>query len=156
MSRFYHVCFVVPDLEAAMRDLSTAAAVEWREPMAASIGEWDYRIVFTAGGEPFIELIEAPPGGPWGDTDEPRFHHLGWWTSDIDAGTDRLAKAGFPQAFSGCPYGRPFAYHHIDSIGGHVELVGHGRQPSFIDAWNPGGDRMPAINEEAHPWNPSH
>lgn len=153
MSRFYHVCFAVPDLEAAMGDLTTAAGVRWSEPVAASIGEWDYRIVFTRGGEPaaaappFIELIEAAPGGPWGDTSKPRFHHLGWWTSDIEAGTDRLTAAGFPQTFTGCPYGRPFAYHHLDSIGAHVELVDADRQPAFIDAWNPGGAPMPAIDE---------
>ncbi|MFH8403868.1 VOC family protein [Streptomyces sp. NPDC018019] len=155
MSDFYHVCFTVPHLEAAMRDLTTAAAVQWSEPVEASIGEWDYRIVFTAGGAPYIELIEAPPGGPWGDTSRPGFHHLGWWTSDFTSGTDRLSAAGFPQTFSGCPFGRPFAYHRLDSLGGHVELVGLGRQPVFIDTWNPGGDPMPAINEEAYPWNPS-
>ncbi|MET8681760.1 VOC family protein [Streptomyces sp. NPDC004647] len=154
MSGFYHVCFVVPDLDAAMRDFTTAAAVKWKKPVKAQIGEWDYRIVFTAGGAPFIELIEAPSDGPWGDTSEPRFHHLGFWTSDISAGAERLTRNGFTEAFSGCPYGRPFAYHRMDSIGGHIELVDLGRQPSFLDAWHSGGDPMPAIDEEAFPWNP--
>ncbi|WP_432930714.1 VOC family protein [Microbispora sp. CA-135349] len=121
---------------------------------AGAVGEWDYRIVFTAGGPPFIELIEAAPGGPWGDTAEPAFHHLGWWTSDVRAAGERLAAAGFPEEFSGCPFGRPFAYHRVTSIGGRVEVVALAQQPAFIDAWNPGGEPMPAINEEAHPWNP--
>lgn len=147
MSDFYHVCFAVPDLEAAMRDLASAAGVRWSEPVADSIGEWDYRIVFTAGGAPFIELIEAAPGGPWGDTREPRFHHLGWWTSDLAAGAERLASSGHPQEFSGCPYGRAFVYHRLDSIGAHVELVDADRQPGFLDTWNPGGHPMPQIDE---------
>lgn len=156
MSAFYHVCFTVPDLNAAMQDFSAAAGVTWKEPVSASIGEWDYRIVFTAGGAPFIELIEAPSGGPWGDTTEARFHHLGFWTSDIEAGSRRLTQNGFPQAFSGCPYGRPFAYHRLNSIGSHIELVDQDRQQSFIDTWHHGGQPMPAINEETFPWNPSH
>ncbi|TDC72160.1 VOC family protein [Streptomyces hainanensis] len=156
MTGFYHVCFTVPELEAAMRDLTAAAGVRWSDPVASSIGDCDYRIVFTRGGPPFIELIQAAPGGPWGDTGAAGFHHLGWWTSDIAAGTDRLAAAGLPQAFTGCPLGRPFAYHRLDSIGAHVELVEAGRQPGFIDTWNPGGRPMPAIDEEAHPWNQSH
>ncbi|MER7109419.1 VOC family protein [Streptomyces sp. NPDC000229] len=155
MTGLYHVCFTVPDLEAAMRDLTTAAAVGWQKPVKARIGEWEYRIVFTTGGAPFIELIEAAPGGPWGDTSEPGFHHIGFWTSNIEAGTERLTANGMPEEFSGCPYGRPFAYHRVPGIGANLELVEITRQPSFIDAWNPGGDPMPAINEEAYPWNAS-
>ncbi|MFF9644041.1 VOC family protein [Kitasatospora aureofaciens] len=148
MTAFYHVCFTVPDLSAAMADLTTAAGVEWREPVAGRIGEWDYRIVFTAGDAPYIELIEAPAGGPWGDASEARFHHLGFWSSDVTAGAARLDTAGFSEAFSGCPYGRPFVYHRLDSIGAQVELVDLARQSDFLAAWNPDGAAMPAISEE--------
>ncbi|MGK5558397.1 VOC family protein, partial [Actinomadura kijaniata] len=138
MSGFYHVCFTVPELETAMHDLSAAAGVRWNEPAQASIGDWDYRIVFTTGEAPFIELIEAPPGGPWGDTSRPGFHHLGWWTTDLNSGSERLTEAGLPETFTGCPYGRPFAYHRVDSIGGHVELVDLTRQAAFLETWNLG------------------
>lgn len=148
---FYHVCFTVPDLAAAMRDFTPAAAVEWQQPADDRIGEWDYRIVFTAGGPPFIELIEAPTGGPWGDTSQPCFHHMGFWTSDITAATARLNRNGLPETFAGCPYGRPFAYHYLDSIGAHLEVVGQQRQKSFVDTWHPGGAPMPAIDEETVP-----
>lgn len=148
MTAFYHVCFTVPDLSVAMADLTTAAGVEWREPVAGRIGEWDYRIVFTAGDAPYIELIEAPAGGPWGDASGARFHHLGFWSSDVTAGAARLDAAGFPEAFSGCPYGRPFVYHRLDSISAQVELVDLARQSDFLAAWNPDGAAMPAISEE--------
>jgi catechol 2,3-dioxygenase-like lactoylglutathione lyase family enzyme len=154
VSDFYHVCFTVPDLDAAMRDLTAAAAVRWSEPQEGTLDGWPYRIVFTQGGAPFIELIETAPGGPWGDTSTPGFHHLGWWTSDIKAGTDRLTRNGFPQTFNGCPYGRPFAYHRLDSIGGHIELVAADRQPDFISTWSHDAEPMPAIKEETYPWGP--
>lgn len=47
MTAFHHVCFTVSDLSTAMADLTTATGVEWREPAAGRIGEWDHRIGFT-------------------------------------------------------------------------------------------------------------
>ncbi|GAA3737631.1 catechol 2,3-dioxygenase-like lactoylglutathione lyase family enzyme [Spinactinospora alkalitolerans] len=148
MTAFYHVCFAVPDLEAAMRDLRGAAGVEWSEPKRDRLAEWDYRIVFTRGGPPFIELIEGPAGSPWDASDGPRFDHLGYWSDSVEAGSRRLADQGMAEDFSGCPYGRPFAYHRVDSIGARVELVDAARQPGFLANWHPGGDAMPAISEK--------
>ncbi|WP_274914570.1 VOC family protein [Streptomyces sp. WZ-12] len=75
---FYHVCFVVPDMAAAIRDLGAAAGVEFSAPRADRIGEWDFRIAFTRGAPPHIELIEpAAPGGPWDASEGARFDHLG-------------------------------------------------------------------------------
>ena len=57
--------FVVADLKAAMAELSSAMGVEWNEPLERELGPWKYRITFSKAGQPFLELIEAPPGGPW-------------------------------------------------------------------------------------------
>ncbi|MFI9723202.1 VOC family protein [Streptomyces sp. NPDC052396] len=147
MTSFYHVCFVVPDLERAMHDFRRAAGLEWSEPVSDRIGEWDFRIVFTTGGPPFIELIEGPAGSPWDATAGARFDHLGFWTDDIHQGSRRLTEQGLPPDFSGCPFGRPFTYHHMPSIGARIELVDLGRQSAFLDAWHPGGAPMPGIAE---------
>ncbi|WP_030663133.1 VOC family protein [Streptomyces rimosus] len=147
MTAFYHVCFAVPDIERAMRDFSRATGTEWREPVSDRIGEWDFRIVFTGGGPPFVELIEGPPGSPWDASGGARFDHIGFWTGDVETGSRRLAEQGVPVDFSGCPYGRPFAYHRMDSIGARVELVDVSRQPAFLDRWHPGGAPMPALDE---------
>lgn len=149
MTTFYHVCFAVPDLEQAMRDLEHAAGVEWSEPLSDRIGDWDFRIVFTKGGAPFIELIEANAGSPWDASGGARFDHLGFWSSDVERGSARLAAHELPEDFSGCPYGRPFAYHRVDSIGARVELVDLSRQDGFLGRWQPGGPPMPAIDEGA-------
>ncbi|MGW0564941.1 hypothetical protein ACWDZ4_31175 [Streptomyces sp. NPDC003016] len=58
-----------------------------------------------------------------------------------------LALEGMPVDFSGCPYGRPFAYHRLDSIGVRIELVDISRQVGFLNRWHPGGEPMPAIDE---------
>ncbi|MCZ4101052.1 VOC family protein [Streptomyces sp. H39-C1] len=151
MNGFYHVCFVVPDLEASMDELTRAGHVQWQPPAGGHLAGVDYRIAFTRGGPPFIELIQAPPGGPWGDTRMPHFHHLGFWTSSISAGSQRLLDQGCAETFSGCPYGRAFAYHRVESVGGHIELVDAAQQPGFQAAWNPGGPLMPAIDESSTP-----
>ncbi|ORT56768.1 VOC family protein [Streptomyces sp. CB03238] len=149
MTAFYHVCFAVPDLERAMLDFTRSAGVEWSDPLSDRLGEWDYRIVFTTGGPPFIELIEGPPGSPWDASAGARFDHLGFWSSDVRQGSRRLEEAGLPVDFSGCPHGRPFVYHRVDSIGARVELVDAGRQAAFLGRWHPDGEAMPAIDETA-------
>ncbi|WP_031486968.1 VOC family protein [Streptomyces bicolor] len=147
MVAFYHVCFAVQDLDQAMRDFQRAAGVEWSEPVSDRLGEWDYRIVFTTGGPPFIELIEGAPGSPWHAVEGARFDHLGFWSSDVDEGSRRMEREGFALDFSGCPYGRPFVYHRVDSIGARIELVDVGRQAGFLGTWDPEGAPMPAIDE---------
>jgi hypothetical protein len=145
MAAFYHVCFVVPDLEAAMGGLSASTGVAWSEPRADRIGDWDFRIVFTTGGAPFIELIEGPEGSPWDCGGQARFDHLGFWSESVEGASAALSAAGMPEDFSGCPYGRPFAYHRVDAIGARVEMVDAARQAAFVDAWDPGGAAMPVL-----------
>ncbi|NGO78250.1 VOC family protein [Streptomyces sp. YC504] len=149
MTAFYHVCFVVPQLEPAMRDFTLAAGVQWCEPRTHRLGDWDYRLTFTRGDAPFIELIEGPVGSPWDASGGPRFDHLGFWTTSLTEGAARLERRGFPEEFSGCPYGRAFAYHRMDSVGARVELLDLALQPGFLETWNPGGSPMPAIDETA-------
>lgn len=147
MTAFYHVCFAVPDIERAMRDFSRSAGVEWSDPMSDRLGEWDYRIAFTTGGPPFIELIEGADGSPWDASAGARFDHIGFWSSDVERGSRRLEREGLPVDFSGCPHGRPFVYHRMDSVGARVELVDASRQAAFLGRWQPGGEPMPVIDE---------
>lgn len=146
MTDFYHVCFAVPDLEAAMNDLTTAAGIEWNKPQADVLGDWAYRIVFSRT-TPYIELIQGPPGSPWDTTAGAHFHHLGWWTHSLSGSAGQLAKAGLPTDFDGCPYDRSFAYHRIDSIGTRIEIVDIAAQAGFLRTWSPTGDPMQALGD---------
>jgi len=146
---FYHVCFAVPELEAAMGDLD-AAGIEWSPPRADTLGGWSYRIVFSRTA-PHIELIQGPSGSPWDAAGGAHFHHLGWWTHPLSGSARQLAEAGLPPDFDGCLYGRSFAYHRMDSIGARIEIVDMAAQPAFLQAWNPGGDPMPALGDPEGP-----
>ncbi len=152
MVDFYHVCFAVADIEHAMHDFTQAAGTEWNPVRDETLGEWTYRIVFSRS-VPHIELIQGPPGSPWDCTDGPRFDHLGWWTESLEASSRRLASQGLPADFDGCPYGRPFAYHRVDSIGARFEIVDASAQPGFLDNWNPGGSPMPALERQPDAMN---
>ena len=146
MTDFYHVCFAVPDLEASMGDLDAAAGIEWSPPRVDTLGGRSYRIVFSRT-VPHVELIEGPSDSPWDATGGAHFHHLGWWTHSLSGSVRQLAEAGLPPDFDGCPYGRNFAYHRMDSIGGRIEIVDMAAQPAFLRAWNPDGNPMPALGD---------
>ncbi|MFC8567082.1 VOC family protein [Streptomyces sp. NPDC057245] len=143
---FYHVCFVVPDIERAMRDLTESVNAQWSGVLEDSLGEWDYLLAFTRGGPPYVELVQGPPGSPWDSSLGARCHHLGYWTEDVDRSSARLSGAGFEQEFSACPLGRPYAYHKVPSLGVDVELMDISRQQRFVASWDPGTPHMPAFD----------
>ncbi|MFH8476227.1 VOC family protein [Streptomyces sp. NPDC018000] len=145
-SVFYHVCFVVPDIEKAMEDLGGAVDVEWSGILEDSLGEWDYRLAFSRGGPPYLELVQGPPGSPWDSSRGARCHHLGFWTENVMESSLRLSKEGFEREFSACPLGRPYVYHMVKSIGVSLELMDITRQEKFLDTWDPGAEPMSAFD----------
>ncbi|WP_199432397.1 VOC family protein [Qaidamihabitans albus] len=149
MTAFYHLCFVVQGLERAQRDLSGTLGVTWSAIREGTLGEWDYRIVFSTEGPPFFELITGPEGSPWDASAGSRFDHIGYWSGNIGEDKDRLAERGAPVEFDSCPYGRSFTYHRIDSIGARVELVDVSAQPGFLATWQPAGAPMATLDLDA-------
>lgn len=150
MTDFYHICFAVPDLEAAMEDLTAAAGMSWNKPRADTLNGWPYRIVFSCS-VPHIELIESTSGSPWDSTDGAHFHHVGWWARSLPDSARHMTESGFPQDFDGCPYGRNFAYHRMSSIGARIEIVDAAAQSDFLRVWNPGVDSMPTLDDRNEP-----
>jgi hypothetical protein len=134
MARPFHICFAVPDLEQAMDDLATFADVRWKAIERDELDGWSYRLALSAD-DPFIELIEGPPGSPWDAADGPRFDHLGWWCESLDDTTDQLADAGHALVLDGRVHGRRFAYHRVDSVGTRFEFVDVARRGRLLEQW---------------------
>ncbi len=145
MSRHYHLCFAVQDIEAACRELTGTLGIDWSPVGHGSLGGWDYRIVFSVVGPPFIELIQGPAGSPWDASAGSRFDHLGFWVEDIDADKRALADSGAPLDFDATALGRPFSYHRLESVGARVELVDRSVQPDFVQTWAPQLAAMPTL-----------
>ncbi|WP_280381962.1 hypothetical protein [Nocardia wallacei] len=60
MTSFYHVCFVVPDLEYAMSEFASAVDIRWNEPKARTLGDWHFRMCISREF-PYVELIQGEP-----------------------------------------------------------------------------------------------
>jgi ketosteroid isomerase-like protein len=145
MARHYHLCFVVQDIEAAAREMTQTLGVAWSPIRDGRLGDWDYRIVFTVDGPPFLELVEGPPGSPWDAGGGSRFDHLGFWADEIEADKQALADRGAPLDFDATTLGRPFTYHRLAGVGARVELVDRSAQAGFIETWAPQLSSMPSL-----------
>ncbi len=145
MGRYYHLCFVVQDIEAATREMTETLGVAWSPVRDGRLGEWDYRIVFSVEGPPFLELIEGPPGSPWDASAGSRFDHLGFWADEIEADKQALADRGARLDFDATTLGRPFTYHRLDTVGARVELVDRTAQAGFLATWAPHLSPMPSL-----------
>ena len=132
----YHVCFAVPDLEAAMNELSAALGVRWGEPIRGLLENWDYSLVFSREA-PHIELISSVPGSPW-DTDSPCFHHMGFWTNCLDSTLDSWRDAGGEMFYDSRPAGRRFGYVDLPATGMRIEAVDDVQRTSFLSTWASG------------------
>lgn len=146
MSDFYHLCFVVQDLDRATADLTRALGTAWSPVRGGRLGTWNYHIMFPVAGPPFFEIIEGPAGSPWDASAGPRIDHLRYWSEDITVDTQCLAQRGAALEFDACPYGRSFTYHRLDSSGMRLELVDRAVQPDFLATWKLGAAPVPAID----------
>ena len=119
---FWQVGLVVQNIEEAQEELTRALGVEWCE-IAELSNEWDYRLVLSRQGPPYIELLEGPPGSPWDATQGSRMDHFAIWTDDVAAERRRLEAAGLPVDWDGQALGRPVNYHSAPQCGIRIETV---------------------------------
>jgi len=66
VSSYYHLGFVVDDLDQAVADATRALSVAFSPVPNGRLGDWDYRITFSTQGPPYFELIQGPGGQPVG------------------------------------------------------------------------------------------
>ncbi len=98
----FHVGYVVPDLDEAMRRLTASAGLRWaaarRLPVTlrTPAGEisTEVNLTYSVQGPPHLELIAEQPGTIWG-SEHPRLHHLGYWSGRFADDIAALTRAGF-------------------------------------------------------------
>jgi hypothetical protein len=123
---YFHVGYVVPDLEAAMAELTTAMGVPWQEVRDRSSPYDDrlrWRMAYTSGPLPWIELVEGQTGTPWHSPRGPMLHHVGAFTYDLDAGIRRFEAAGGRIEVDGRGISGRWAYFRIPASGALIELI---------------------------------
>ena len=156
---FYHFGLIVRDFERALAELGSTMGVEWasvqrrtfdvRQPNGVVTA--DFRVTYSVTGPPHFEIIEACPGTIWERPSSGGIHHLGYWSQDLAADSERLTTAGYVweatydnPAVDG-PFG--FTYHTLPATGVRVELVDVARKPAF-DQWLAGGDFPSALEDQ--------
>jgi hypothetical protein len=122
---YFHVCYVVPDLEAAMGELTRTVGVSWQEVRERSSldGELRWRLVYTRGPLPWIELVEGQPGTPWHSPGGPVLHHIGGFTHDLDAGIRQFEESGGRIEVDGREISGRWAYFRLPTSGALIELI---------------------------------
>jgi hypothetical protein len=121
--QYFHVCYVVPDLEAAMDELTRTIGTEWKEPRDRESGDMRWRLVYSEGAPPFVELVEGQPGTPWYAPDGPYLHHIGRFTYDLDEGIREFEAVGGHIEVDGREISGRWAYFRIPKSGALIELI---------------------------------
>jgi len=156
---FYHFGLVVKDFDQALEELGESMGLEWasvqrrtfdvRQPSGTIAA--DFRVTYSVTGPPHFEILEPTPGTIW-TPEGGGIHHLGYWSQDLAADSERLARAGYTweatydnPAIDG-PFG--FTYHTLPGTGVRVELVDVARKTAF-DSWLAGGEFPSALDDQA-------
>lgn len=129
---YFQVGVIVGDLQAGMHELTASIGIGWNAVRSRPGGG---RLVFSAGGPPYIELIEGTPGTYWDPAGGPRLDHLGFWCADYEFERRRLIDAGLPVVADGAPAGRPWSYHATRHAGMRLELLSTAMRTEFEARW---------------------
>jgi hypothetical protein len=128
---FLQAGLLVPDLDAAMKELSAMLGVRWGAPVEAEQGEWKVRVVFCQEGPPWIELIEGSPGSPWDGSAGPQLDHIGFWSADLLADSERIEANGGTLEVDGREMAG-FRYLRAPASGLRIELLNDATRGGFF------------------------
>jgi len=145
----FHMGVVVPDLDAAVRELGALLNLTWtdvvetpvRQQRPHGLEEYVMRVVYSTGTAPHLEVIEAIPDSLFAlDPSRNRLHHFGVWVDDVEAEGARLEALGMPRVSQLVrdDGGPPLITFHARPDGERLELCHASMRPGF-DAWISGG-----------------
>jgi hypothetical protein len=137
----YHTGYMVPDLPAAMSQLTAAAGHRWTVPINGDLPIWTRAIgpmqlvvefVYSLQ-PPYVELIQQLPGTPWMPAPGNAAHHCGYWADDVGATARRLVELGFSVEAHGVGEdgGPAFFAYLTDPNGFRIEVVERSSMPDF-------------------------
>ncbi len=149
-SQAYHHGVRVPNLDTAMAELGDSLGITWCEPQQREQPVWlpgvgastvPLRFTYSAGDGPqHIELLEGAPGSIWDGREQPGLHHMGVWSDDVAADTQRMVDLGWTVALAqrGPEDGYGSFTYVVPPTGIIVEFVWSAVRPMF-ERWFAGG-----------------
>ncbi len=101
-SPYFHVSFLVADLDAAIARFGQVMGVRFLEPMVAPFGRLEdpephesfVRCTYSIEGPPHIELLEGHGDGLFSLAQGEGLHHIGIWEDDNEHRCTFLRDAG--------------------------------------------------------------
>jgi hypothetical protein len=115
---FWQTGVLVPDLDAAMSELSAALGLTWTDVVEFRLSGVDRRVVYSLQGPPYLELIEDPAAAP-----EPRIDHVGFWSDDVDGDIARARAVQAHLEVDGREQGLPMVQLRGGATSLGIELV---------------------------------
>ncbi|OYU34806.1 VOC family protein [Novosphingobium sp. PASSN1] len=131
----YHIGIVVDDFDAACEDYARSLGLTWSPVIEVGMDVWlagqgikhlDFKAVYSVEA-PHIEIVQAIPGTPSVPVPGRPMHHLGYWSDDLAADSQRLEALGNPRIMCPLAEGKPvgFVFHALPD-GTLIELVDRG------------------------------
>lgn len=141
----FHVGIRVPDIKAAMDELSQGHGVTWcelqhrrQQVWTEATGQIETELWFTYSkeGPVHLELLQGEAGTIW-DTSVPGLHHTGVWVENVAATTTRLMAQGWTLVGAQSSPADGFGvYSYVQSPNGLiVEPVWSAVKPRFEQWW---------------------
>lgn len=149
---YFHLAYLVQNLEAAIPRFEKALGVEFLEPIVAKADFYErgrenrpleLKLTYSKQSSgPWVELMEAQGDGIYGlNHGGERMHHVGVWESDCEARVEEMKAQGFDLlAAQYTPEGKIIvAYFAPEDLHGSIlELVDESRREMMIQ-WFSGG-----------------
>lgn len=135
-AELHHIGIVVPDLEAAMAEMTKFLGLQWTAPQERPDGHRRLRVAFSTT-TPRIELIQGNPGtSTWSTDGGPRIDHMAFWIEDFEAtsaAADQLDL--FREAGGTASWGGRWAYVRTRDTGARVEMCDERGREFFQRQW---------------------
>lgn len=143
---FFHVGFIVEDLDEAMERFGDIFRVTWTDRTTANADFWEkdrgtnpiaLEVVYSNQGPPHIELLQAQGTGLYRPELGEGFHHIGLWEPDCEARQDELESKGLARLGTQYTAQKEIIVSYFDPSTLHgvmLEIVDEGRRP-MMEKW---------------------
>lgn len=145
---YFHVGFLVDDLNRAMEAFGSAFGVTWTVPDIGTVDWWqrqygesvlELKVAYSKQGPPYLELLQSQPDGLFAAAQGEGFHHIGAWEPDCEKRSEELIALGLHPIATQYTPERDIIVSYFDPEKLHgvmLEIVDEGRKPIMETWWD--------------------
>lgn len=143
---YFHVGFLVDDLDLAMESFGKAFGVTWTIPNLSPVDWWrpgvpeeklQLKVAYSRQGPPYLELIQSHESGLFASSQGEGVHHIGAWSADCEEKQAELIADGITPIGTQYTAEREIIVSYFDPDKLHgvmLEIVDEGRKP-IMERW---------------------